>query len=317
MDTTRPPRNADPDLRTADWRDGGPRSAAAEDRGAPERRTAERPPPGPPGTWDHETESFGAWLCRHRRVRGIELREIAEDSKIGMTYLQAFEDDRFDILPAPVFAKGFLRQYAHYVGLDPEEVVNFYLSAAQQDLDRDEESSEPSGDSRRLGPLKLAGLAIGVVAVLILVWFLTTGRDDAPAEETPLPAEVGGVPASGADAPPSAEADAGGTEAAIEPPAAEPPDTSPLRLTLDFSGECWVEVSVDGERRLAENKIQGESLVLRADRAIDVKIGNVDVVEADLNGHPFRFEDAAGTKVRNQRIDLDTVAALGDAEEKG
>ena len=49
-------------------------------------------------------------------MREISLRDIAERTKISLRYLEAMEADRFDLLPAPVFAKGFLREYARYVG---------------------------------------------------------------------------------------------------------------------------------------------------------------------------------------------------------
>ena len=51
-------------------------------------------------------------------MREISLREIAERTKISLRYLEALEEDRFDLLPAPVFAQGFLREYARYVGLN-------------------------------------------------------------------------------------------------------------------------------------------------------------------------------------------------------
>jgi cytoskeletal protein RodZ len=60
---------------------------------------------------DLEAVSFGTWLRRQREARSIELREIADHTKIGIRYLEALEQDRFDVLPAPVFTKGFLRQY--------------------------------------------------------------------------------------------------------------------------------------------------------------------------------------------------------------
>ena len=85
---------------------------------------------------------------------------------------------------------------------------------------------------------------------------------------------------------------------------------SPLRVTLDFSAECWVEAAVDGERQIAENKIQGESLLLEAASRIELTVGNIDAVQVEVNGHPFEFDDVSGTKVRTQRIDLETVAAL-------
>ena len=59
---------------------------------------------------DQESVSFGTWIKRQREARGIELREISDHTKISIRYLEALEVDRFDVLPAPVFTKGFLRQ---------------------------------------------------------------------------------------------------------------------------------------------------------------------------------------------------------------
>src|SRR5688572_25847284 len=83
-----------------------------------------RPPPWEKEAVPTETGSFGDWLRRQREMREINLRDIAERTKISLRYLQAMEADRFDLLPAPIFAKGFLREYARYVGLSPDEVVN-------------------------------------------------------------------------------------------------------------------------------------------------------------------------------------------------
>ena len=99
------------------------------------RRHGGRPGASRPGTSRRRAESpaaFGDWLRRQREMREISLRDIADRTKISLRYLQAMEDDRFDLLPAPIFAKGFLREYARYVGLSPDEVVNHYLSVQQQ-----------------------------------------------------------------------------------------------------------------------------------------------------------------------------------------
>src|SRR5436190_15764213 len=85
-----------------------------------------------PKPWEGEGGSFGSWLRQQREIRNINLREISDNTKIAMRYLEALEEDRFEVLPAPIFAKGFLREYAKYVGLDPDEVVNFYLTAEQR-----------------------------------------------------------------------------------------------------------------------------------------------------------------------------------------
>lgn len=76
---------------------------------------------------DARTEFSGPLLRQIREAVGVELREIAERSKIGMAYLQALEGEVFAKLPAPVYVRGFLAEYARALGLDPERVKQTYL----------------------------------------------------------------------------------------------------------------------------------------------------------------------------------------------
>ncbi len=69
----------------------------------------------------------GADLRKIRESRGISLREIATQSKIGMRFLEYIEEDRVPYLPAPVYLRGFLQEYARVVGLDAAKVVQAYM----------------------------------------------------------------------------------------------------------------------------------------------------------------------------------------------
>nr|HEX4318008.1 helix-turn-helix domain-containing protein [Kofleriaceae bacterium] len=82
-------------------------------------------PPMPELT--ERTEFSGPLLRQIREAVGVELREIAERSKIGMAYLQALEGEIFAKLPAPVYVRGFLAEYARALGLDAERVKQTYL----------------------------------------------------------------------------------------------------------------------------------------------------------------------------------------------
>ena len=86
--------------------------------------TAARPPMPDVGP---RTEFTGPLLRQIREAVGVELREIAERSKIGMAYLQALEAEVFGKLPAPVYVRGFLAEYARALGLDSERVKQTYL----------------------------------------------------------------------------------------------------------------------------------------------------------------------------------------------
>ena len=56
-----------------------------------------------------------------REARGVDLFRVERDTKIRMKYLTAMEQGDFAALPADVYARGFLRNYASYLGLDPDE----------------------------------------------------------------------------------------------------------------------------------------------------------------------------------------------------
>jgi cytoskeleton protein RodZ len=67
--------------------------------------------------------SIGETLRRERLRQNLDLGQISRELKISQRFLEAIEDDRFDRLPAGVFAKSFVRQYANLLGLDAEELV--------------------------------------------------------------------------------------------------------------------------------------------------------------------------------------------------
>ena len=260
-----------------------------------------------------ERESFGTWLRRQRELREITLREIADTSKIGVRYLQALEEDRFELLPALVFAKGFLRQYARYVGLDPEEAVNFFLDARGQRDDGVDVDVTPR-PPRTLATWSYALAALAVAFLLMaLVWGLLRLNQDgtvapaAPQPAAPQPAaaqpaaagEDGDVAAAPSEQPAAAEATAA---------AAAPPSAPPLVVTLDFRGNCWVRAAVDGRYREARVYTQGESLQLEAEIQVELELGNVFDVAAEVNGRPFPLHGGSGSPVRRLTIDLETAA---------
>src|SRR5580765_6181195 len=86
-----------------------------------------------------ELAAFGEELRREREIRGISLKEIADATKISKRFLEAIERNDHKTLPAPVFTRGFVREYARYLGLSSDDIVNRYNYAAAGD-DRIEQS---------------------------------------------------------------------------------------------------------------------------------------------------------------------------------
>ncbi len=75
------------------------------------------------------SETFGEYLRRERELRQITLHEISEGTKIAIYMLKAMESDQWDKLPAEIFIKGFVKSYAEYLGLVPEDVLLRYEQA--------------------------------------------------------------------------------------------------------------------------------------------------------------------------------------------
>jgi cytoskeleton protein RodZ len=71
----------------------------------------------------------GERLRRARQALGWSLQAVAANTRIPERHLDALESDRFGDLPGPVYAKGFLRNYATYLGLSPDELIQELVAA--------------------------------------------------------------------------------------------------------------------------------------------------------------------------------------------
>lgn len=70
----------------------------------------------------------GAFLGEIRRERGIELEDISNRAKISISYLRAIENESFLDLPAPVYVRGFVTEYARYLKVDPDRAVSDFMA---------------------------------------------------------------------------------------------------------------------------------------------------------------------------------------------
>src|SRR5262249_34358666 len=154
----------------------------------------------------------------------IALHDIAEATKISVRFLQALEQDRIDLLPGGIFRRAFVRQYARYVGLDPEKLVAEFLYA--HGGEEPPEGGQPAVRRRGSPPwgaLSIAAIAIGA-GVVLLARGGADGREAAAAAAAPPASVAPGKPPVSYPTdrvyPPPSSAQAG-TRAALEGPPAE------------------------------------------------------------------------------------------------
>ena len=120
---------------------------------------------------------IGTSLREARLRQGLDLVDAEAATKIRPKYLQALEEERFELLPSPTYVKGFLRSYADYLGLDGQLYVDEYNSryvAGDDELaPRARRSAAETRAHRRVesSALVLALAGIGTATALVfLAW---------------------------------------------------------------------------------------------------------------------------------------------------
>jgi cytoskeletal protein RodZ len=250
-------------------------------------RMPEQESPSPGGA--SELASFGEELRREREIRGISLKEIADATKISKRFLEALESNDHRTLPAPVFTRGFVREYARYVGLNAEEMVNRYNFAASND-DRIEKPPQieryASTLPRDISPKPQAKRGIpharvnrNAIAVFVIVLALASvawwavqqrlGEHDTAADNTPV------------------------TVTPQKPAVAVPPTLTPtpavddtkLRLEVQATDNSWISLKADGKSVYNDEMPRGDRHDFEATTSFRFEtIGNAAGVALRLNG---------------------------------
>ena len=81
-------------------------------------------------------QSLGAILRDRRESAGIPLAEVEDTTRIRQKYLAAIEADEWHLLPGEVVGRGFLRNYAYYLNLDPNQMMDRRRAMADSSLSR-------------------------------------------------------------------------------------------------------------------------------------------------------------------------------------
>jgi len=113
------------------------------------------------------TEELGKALAEARTARGLTLHDVERDTRISSKYLQALEEGQIDTLPAPVYARAFMRTYAQYLGLNATSFVQRMPGA------RPEPELPPLPDVAReaAAPLISANWIVAGAVVVVLLLF--------------------------------------------------------------------------------------------------------------------------------------------------
>jgi len=228
--------------------------------------------------------TIGEALRSAREAQGKSLDEAAVATRIKSSYLEALEQEEFEELGGSVYARGFLRSYAGYLGVDPAPLLEAYRAQERPEAPLFEHAPRAIGGltTNRRGPTWLA-VAIACVSVILLVslWgLLRPGSDpgDAPPPFVSAPAST------------AAEAAARPTT----PPTTARPAPTDVRVTLRYAAASWTRVTADGRVAFEGTPGAGERRSFTARRSLDLILGAPAGVRLTVNGRDLGVPDRSG-----------------------
>lgn len=251
--------------------------------------------------------SVGQILRDAREAQGVKLEEAAVRLRLMHRQIEAMERDDFGSLGQPVFARGFVRNYARLLGLAPEPLLA-RMEGAPLEPSPVSPVEPPLPRSWLTSPwliLSLLGLLVVVaVPVALYVWLnsdAAEGADSHPASAVqshpaPIaatapgaaPAQASAPVAGVAPAPPVAPAAASTETTDVAAPAAPDPAGPGSVLHLDFGDESWTEIKDASGRMLLRQLNPADSRVdIHGQPPFDVVIGNAPQVRLTYNGRPI------------------------------
>lgn len=257
--------------------------------------------------------SPGAALAAARIAHGLTVKTVAGRLKLTAIQIEAMESDDFGALPGPVFARGFVRNYARLLNLDAAPLMDAMMQFlpqpdAQQDgrllRDANGVAFEKSSRSRSLPAIALV-VAVVVGALAYYEFVLNGPRSGQPvAEVRPLPIQSTPVPVDGSATPAVAEPvplvgaqNTGSTHTAAA--------TSGSRgLHFLFSQESWVEVR-DGLGNILFSQVNsaGTEQRIQGEPPFSVVVGGARGVQLAYNGNPIDLAAHATEGVARLRLD--------------
>jgi cytoskeletal protein RodZ len=273
-----------------------------------------------------EPTALGRYLRESRESRELTLEQAVQALRIRPHILEAFERGEFDVADSPVRVRGMLRNYAQFLGLEEDRILQYY-EASQQEPKRRKRSRKPEAEPRaprritdtppalpavKIQPQRnyqwgsaLRNLLMGVFAVVAVAFVVYVIIQMMLRPEEPDPVALGLV------------ATADGTITATYTPTWTPlPPTmtlpagsgavgiSGIDVTVEITQRTWIRVEVDGTETFAGIREPGERSLYEGNSRVLLTIANAAGVDITFNGTSLPPYGARG-----QQVQLEFTAA--------
>ena len=279
-------------------------------------------------------QGIGAILKKEREAKKITLEQVEEATKIRRKYLDAIENEKFEVLPGEVYVKGFVATYLKYLGIkDRPDVVEILkpkappvdiseqIAAAEQiheaqasrKLQRSDKKNKKKEVFEEPPLTKNTKMILFISIAAILVLFVLQGVYSAG---QPNPNENPQQNLAGEQ-----QGEGTGNEDVSVPAVPPEPEYEGLEMTLEIldlnpnkTDKSWMKVTADGQA-VEYNLTEGQTQQVQAAEQIDLHLGNAGVVKVTLNGKELGTLGAQGKVVKQSfNVSDDLSAYIADEQ---
>ena len=256
----------------------------------------------------------GERLAEARRALQITVLEIAKELHLDEFKVRALESNDFEVIGAPVFAKGHLRKYAQLVKVREADVMADYYQLTRS-------SGAPPALAPRPRPRPPISLGPWIAAIVVILVVASGYWWYANQADSPVPRVTGQIAPSPAPAETVIDDelvadDAVDTDDAdpeelvlISPPADVAPeaivtDSTAMQLSITYVGDCWTEITdATGRRLYFDLGPAGRAINLSGEAPFSVLFGDADNVTLVVNGEAFDIP-ASSRRGRTARLTI-------------
>ena len=228
-----------------------------------------------------EHPKVGDVLKEERKKRKLSLEEIHQKTRVSLRYLQAIEEGQWDVFPAEVYRVGFLKDYAAYLKMDVEKVVQQYREDLQIASSKLTQPPTESADKPALKNSKFSDYfttATLIILVIFSAFYLRFYFKRLAAKNVLQKIEA--------------------TNNVI------------LNFKIQVHRPVWVRVVCDGNLAFEGHAAQDSLKFWNANKEIVVRIGNYQALSMFLNEHALKIQPKHRTSVIEIVLNHETLQGL-------
>jgi cytoskeletal protein RodZ len=251
----------------------------------------------------------GALLKKTREESGKNLKEISEVLKIRVDYLRAIEEGDFQQLPEEVYIKGYIREYAEFLKIDPETALSAYVQQTSPPQDDKGETLAKFTIEQKKSKFTYILVPLALVVFGLILFFALHSpkkeheRAQAPVKpEQVIPSQIVEQPDKIPEMPVKINEPVPDTATPIKNDAIV--EKTPHTLKIVATDIVWLLLTVDDAAPKEMTLKLGETVTFQAQEGFSLKLGNAGGVKVFFDGKDIGKLGRKGQVVKLNLSDL-------------